>query len=126
MESKIPVISDLYRCRKCQAPAARGNSYCRRCGIVFTAQDVGYMEAHKRTVFGASPWNLRDRYRCVHCQEWLCITDQYCRGCGDQIDSVEKSMMKARVQELAARNWPSVVGLAVFVILTFFAIIALG
>ncbi len=126
METKIPVISDLYRCPKCKAPAARGNSYCRRCGIAFTEQDIEYMEAHIHTRFGALPWNLRDRYRCVHCQEWLCITDQYCRGCGDHIDSVEKSMMRARVQELAARNWPSVIGLAIFVVLAFFAIHALG
>lgn len=126
MESRIPVLSDVYRCRQCQAPAARGNRHCRRCGVAFTREDVEYMEAHKHTRFGASPWNLRDRYCCVHCHEWVCITDQYCRGCGDYIDDKEKSLMKARISELAAHNWPSVVGLVIFVALVFLAVLGLG
>jgi len=74
------------------------------------------MKTNKKTSIGASPWNLRDRFLCVHCSEHIAITDSYCRGCGDQIDNQEKQLMHLKLDELAAQNMPSLIGLAVFVL----------
>lgn len=78
------------------------------------------MEANIHSPIGAIPWNTRDRYRCIHCSEFVAISDKHCRGCGDEIDNNEKHLMRLNLSELAKRNTPSLIGLAVFVLLVIY------
>lgn len=108
-------LSDIFRCPHCAYIAARGNSFCRGCGVRFTRKDLETMEKNICSPVGALPWNTRDRYRCIHCAEFVSIIDHYCRGCGDRIDDSERQLMAVRLAELAKRNSPALVGAAVFV-----------
>ena len=110
-------LHDIYRCVGCSFIAAHGNKYCRGCGLHFSDNDIAQMKSNIKTSIGASPWNIRDRFRCVHCSEHIAITDRYCRGCGDHIDSHEKQLMRLRLDELATKNMPSLIGLTIFVLL---------
>jgi hypothetical protein len=112
----MKTLHDIYRCADCSFIAAHGNKYCRGCGLHFSAADIAKMKTNNKTSIGASPWNLRDRFRCVHCSEHIAMTDSYCRGCGDQIDNQEKQLMRLGLDELAAQNMPSLIGLAAFVL----------
>lgn len=110
-------LHDIFLCPHCSAIAARGNNYCRGCGIRFSKTDVEMMEDNIHSPIGALPWNTRDRFQCVHCSEFVAISDSYCRGCGDEIEDHEKQLMRARISELAKRNSSSLIGLGLFVLL---------
>jgi uncharacterized membrane protein YvbJ len=112
----VRTLNDIYRCIKCGFIAARGNSFCRDCGIKFDDSDIVKMKANVHSVVGATPWNTRDVYRCVHCSEHIALADKYCRGCGDEIEDHEKQLMKMRMSEIAKENTPSLIGLALFVL----------
>lgn len=89
----------------------------------FNAVDVDQMKQNIQSVVGALPWNLRDVYRCVHCEAHVAITDAYCRGCGDEICNSERQLMKMRLDEIAEENTPSLIGLAIFVLLVILALV---
>jgi len=110
-------LNDIYSCPHCSSIAARGNYYCRGCGVKFNKNDIEIMENNIRSPIGALPWNTRDRFRCVHCSSFVAISDKYCRGCGDEIEDHEKQLMRLRLSELAKQNTPALIGLGVFVLL---------
>ena len=110
-------LNDIYRCPNCGSIAARGNSYCRGCGLKFSKNDIEVMEDNIRSPIGALPWNTRDRFRCVHCSGFVSITDKYCRGCGDRIENHERQLMRLRLSELAKQNTPALIGLGIFVLI---------
>ena len=113
---ELRTLYDIYRCPYCKAIAARGNYYCRGCGVRFTQDDVKKMERDIRSPVGALPWNTRDRFRCLQCKEFVSIQDKYCRSCGDEFDAKEKNLMRLKLAELAKRNTPALIGLTIFVI----------
>lgn len=118
-------LEDVYCCPLCGATAARGNLFCRGCGVRFTKEHVSEMEAHVNSPVGATPWNVRDRYKCVQCQGFVAIGDKFCRWCGVEFDSTSVAKMRANMRELAQKNWPAVLWAAVFVlIIVLFAITA--
>lgn len=119
------VMADVYCCPYCKYHSARGNQYCRGCGIRFSESDIVFMEANLVNVFGASPWNTRDRYRCLICQAFVCTSDNYCRGCGDEFDDNERHMMRAKLRDLAKNNSWSLLGLMGFVLLVIVILINL-
>ena len=110
-------LHDIYLCPHCKSIAARGDSYCRGCGVRFGESDLTLMENNIQSPIGALPWNTRDRYRCVHCDKHIAISDGYCRGCGDEIEDHERQLMKLKLSELAKDNSPALIGLSVFVLL---------
>jgi predicted amidophosphoribosyltransferase len=118
-------LSDIYRCPYCDSIAARGNLYCKGCGVRFSKRDVEIMQNNTISPIGAFPWNTRDRFRCVHCSEFIAITDSYCRGCGDEIEDHEKQLMRAGLSELARQNSPALIGLGLSVLLVIGILIAL-
>ncbi len=118
-------LHDIYNCPHCNHFAARGNLYCRYCGIKFTSKDVNIMENKINNLFMASPWNTRDRYRCLICSEFVCTNDKFCRKCGDEFDDNERHIMKAKLSDLAKKNTSSLIGLAMFVIIIVLSLIAL-
>ena len=120
----MKTLHDIYQCTRCSAVAAHGNRHCRGCGLQFTAHDVDQMTKNTQSVAGALPWNFRDVYRCVHCEAHVAITDAFCRGCGDEICDGERQLMKMRLDEIARENMPSVIGLAVLVLLIILALVA--
>jgi predicted amidophosphoribosyltransferase len=122
---KQRTLQDVYRCPHCGAIAARGNCYCRGCGVQFSREDVAVMEDNLHSPIGALPWNTRDRFRCVHCQEFVAIYDSYCRGCGDEIEDHERQLMRLKLSELAKQNTPALIGLGVVVLLIVWAAILL-
>ena len=110
-------LYDIYRCPHCSSIAARGDVYCRGCGVKFSKNDVQVMEDNIHTTIGAILWNTRDRYQCVHCTRFVAISDNYCRGCGDEIEDHEKQLMRLRLSELAKQNIPALIGLGAFVLI---------
>ena len=110
-------LYDIYRCPHCEFIAANGDIYCRGCGARFSEGDIVSMKNNIHSPIGALPWNTRDRFRCVHCDRFISIEDSYCRGCGDEIEDHERQLMRIRISELAKQNTPSIIGLAVFVLL---------
>ena len=110
-------LHDIYSCPYCSYIAARGNYYCRGCGVRFNKNDIEIMEDNIRSPVGALPWNTRDRFRCVHCTSFVAISDKYCRGCGDEIEDHERQLMRLKIAELAKQNTPALIGLGVFVLL---------
>ena len=118
-------LHDIYRCPHCGCIAARDDHYCRGCGVRFNKSDIEIMEDNIRSPIGALPWNTRDRYRCVHCDNFVAISDKYCRGCGDEIEDYERQLMHIRLSELAQKNTPALIGLAVFVLLVIAAAIVM-
>ena len=121
----LRTLHDIFRCPYCSSIAARGNSFCRGCGVKFKASDINTMEKNIHHPIGATPWNTRDRYRCLHCAEFVSIKDKYCRGCGDEIEHDEKHLMKLKMSELAKKNTPSLIGLMIFVLMAIWATISL-
>lgn len=117
LDKHMRTLNDIYRCPHCHSVAAHGDSYCRGCGVRFSEADTETMKGNIYSPIGALPWNTRDRYRCVHCDKFVALSDNYCRGCGDEIEDHERQLMRIRLSELARKNTPSLIGLAVFVLL---------
>jgi len=120
----MKTLDDIYRCVSCGHIAARGNLYCRGCGVKFSKEDIFHMQKNIHSVVGALPWNTRDRYRCIHCDAHIAIMDKYCRGCGDEICDKEKQIMKLNMKELAEQNTMPLIWLALFVLLVIAFLIA--
>jgi ribosomal protein L40E len=123
---EFPTLLDIYRCPHCDSIGGRGDLYCRGCGVHFTKVDIEHMEQNIRTPLWASPWNLRDRFYCLKCNTHVSITDHYCRQCGDEFDVKELKLMKLNLRELAVKNTPASIGLAIFVLVTIWVLIKIS
>ena len=123
---EFPTLLDIYRCPHCGSIAARGDLYCRACGVHFTESDIEHMEHNLRSPIGALPWNLQDRFYCLKCNTHVSISDNYCRHCGDEFDEKEIKLMKLNLRELAAKNIPATIGLAIFVLVTIWVLIKIS